>query len=294
MYFGKKVFCMDMVIRMIRICALVAASSYIWAHGAFAQAHADRALSLLADELRESGYTQISVTSRLVGGYVVEAQKDTVLVVIGIDGVDFSTSYVEQLSGPAGGFFATPRRPSGDGLDEVLTNYARRLASTESAATISPGTLEGPDIVNPRSAAFFQSQTISADSDTAVIRRSETLGILSPVVTETEIRTTSGDTTTHEIEHVTEYAVERASSGVWMNGMSGFSQQIFTDPAEFRNSLSVDVTVGSMPQPPAAGVIVDQVISSIEGNIGQMPESGRIIIPVDLREQITQLLTSSP
>lgn len=280
---------------MIRTLALVAALAPAWAFAVQAQTSADRALSLLVDELRAAGYTQISVTSRLVGGYVVEAQKDTVAVVIAVDGTDYSVTYSELLTGPTGGFFATPRRPPGGGVDGVLANYAQRLGSAEGAAAPPPpGALAGPDIPNPRTAAFFQSQTISASGDTALIRRSETLGILSPVVTDTESRITSGDMTSHRIEHRTDYSVERASSSVMMNGMSGFSQQIFTDPVGFRNSLSVDVTVGSMPQPPSAGVIVNQVVSSIEGNIGQMPEAGRVVLPVNLRGQITQQLTPPP
>lgn len=284
-----------MAIRMIRTLALVVAFAPAWAVDVQAQSSADRAVSLLVDELRAAGYTQISVTLRLVGGYVVEAQKDAVAVGIAIDGTDYSVTYKELLTEPTGGFFATHSRPPGGGVEGVLANYARRLGSDEGAAAPPPpGAFAGPDIPNPRTAAFSQSQTISASGETALIRRSETLGIQIPVVTDTDSLITAGDTTLHRVEHRTDYSVERASSITVMNGMSGFSQQIFTDPVGFRSSLSVDVTLGSMPQPPSAGVIVNQVVSSIEGNIGQMPETGRLVLPADLRGQITAKLTPLP
>lgn len=123
-----------MAIRMIRALALVAALGPVGALGAQAQSSKDRALSLLVDELRVAGYTQISVMSRLMGGYVIEAQKETVAVVIAVDATDHSVTYSELLTEPSGGFFATPRRPPGGGLNGVLANYAQRLASSAGAA----------------------------------------------------------------------------------------------------------------------------------------------------------------
>lgn len=280
---------------MIRALALVAVFAPVGALGAQAQSSTDRALSLLVDELRVAGYTQISVMSRLMGGYVIEAQKETVAMVIAVDATDHSVTYSELLTGPSGGFFATPRRPPGGGLNGVLANYAQRLASSAGpAAPPPPGALAGSDTPNPRTAAFFQSQTIHASGDTAMIRRSETLGTVTPVVTDTESRITSGETTSHRIEHRTDYSVERVASSVTMTGVTGFSQQIFVDPVGFRNSLSVDTTVGPIPQPPVAGVIVNQVVSSIEGMVSRLPEAGRVVLPADLRGQILQQVTPQP
>lgn len=261
--------------------------------GASAQVAADRALSLLYDELWVAGYRKILVIPRLLGGYVVEAQKDKVAVVIAVDGADFSVSYSELLTDPAGGFFATPRRPPNGDIAGILANYVQRLGSSSGPAEpLPPEVLVAPDTPNQRTTAFFAAQTISAIGDTAVIHRTETLGILIPVVTDTDTRVTVGGATSHRIEHWTNYSTQQASSVVTLNGMSGFSTQIFIDPAGFRNSLTVEVSVGSIP--PVAGAIVNQIVSSIEGNLSQLPEVGRLVLPTDLRGQISGQLTPVP
>ena len=267
----------------------------LWATVAPAESSSDRALSLLLDELAAAGYTDLSVTSRLLGGYVIEAQKDTVAVVIAVDGADYSVTYSELLTGGEGGFFATPRRPPGGGVETVLSNYAARLGSASGPAdALPPDAYAGADTPNPRTAAFFQSQTITASGDTALIRRSETLGVPSLFTTETETRVTVDGATTHRMEHETTYSVDQVSSAVTMDGMSGFSQQIFSDPVGFRNSLAVDVSIGTLPQMPVTDGIVNQVVSSIEANVAQMPEAGRVVLPSDLRGQVSQQLTPDP
>lgn len=265
------------------------------ASAAMAQTPSERALSLLVDDLQRAGYTEISVTSRLGDGYVIEAEKDTVAVVIALNGTDYSVTYSEMLTGSVGGFFATPQRPRGAGLDEPLATYATRLASAEPAAPpLLPGSVAAPDTADPRTAAFSQSQTITTTNDIAVIRRAETLGVLSPVTTETDTLTTLNGTTTHRMTSDTSYFVQQSASNVSMTGAEGFSQQIFSDPDAFRESVSVDMSGGALPVVPDSMTIIDQVVSSIETSISQMPVAGQVVVPTDLRLQIQNALTPEP
>lgn len=274
----------------------MAVAACIMPGAAPAQDAQTRALSLLLDELRAAGYTAISVTARLAGGHVIEAENDGVAVVIAIDGTDYHVTYSEALTGSTGGFFATPQRPPGAGLDTLLETYAARLASAAPAAPpLAPELLAGPETPNPRTAAFSQSQSFTPMGDGVVIRRGETLGLLAPFTTETETLTTVGDSTTHRVEHLTTFSLDQSSSAVTMGG-TGFAQQIFTDPTGFRESLSVTlgpVDVPNGPDPglgPNAGFIVDTVVSQIETNIARMPPATGVSLPSDLRTQINAQL----
>jgi hypothetical protein len=69
-------------------------------------------------------------------------------------------------------------------------------------------------------------------------------------------------------------------------GGVAFGQQIFSDPEGFRNSISA----GSVITPTTPDVdriqVIDDVVTAIEGALGQMPADGRPTLPANLREQL--------
>jgi len=266
-----------------------------------AQTARDHAIGLLIDELRNAGYSDVAATQRLMGGYVVEARKGSEALVIALDGFRFfvldAQAYAAEGNGVAGLF---PTRTSvSETAQEVLDRYSARIAANpERPANAEVAALLREGLSAGYTAGFSQSRTISTAGDTAVVRQTETLGMLSPFFSLVETSASSDGKNSHSINQTASYSRNEATGIVSISGGSGFAQQVFSDPQGFRDSISVAPVV---QQPVLAPIlppalqqvdrnqIINGVVSSIEGMLSQLPFEGRPSLPADLRERITSL-----
>lgn len=264
-----------------------------------AQTVRDRAIGLLVGELRNAGYTDVAATQRLMGGYVIEARKGPEALVIALDGSRFlvldAQAYAVQGNGAAGLF---PTRTSvSEAAQTALDRYSAQLsANAEISVIVDVAALLRGGPIPGSTAGFSQVRTISTSGDTAVIRQTESLGMLSPFVSLVETRVNSDGRDSHSINQTATYSRNQATAVISISGGSGFAQQVFSDPQGFRDSISV-APVLQQPVlapilPPALlpvdrNQIIDGVVSSIEATLSQLPSDGRPSLPSDLRDRIT-------
>ena len=277
---------------------LLLCASVLSANG---QTQRDTAIGLLVKELQQAGYTDVSVTLRLLGGFVVEAQKDASALVVTLDGTSFDILRAEAYTAAAeqvAGFFGMPSEPLSDDVRGALDRYAKLLSSGTAMPTgIDVSALFSTETTQGNTAGFSQTQSILVVEDTATIRQTETLGFLDPTVTISETSSEGGGRTSHAINHEARFSRQESNAMVSISGASGFDQQIFGDPQGFRDSLVLNPAapfpVLTSPQLDRSQVI-DNVVSSIENSLSIMPEANRPQLPSDLRDTIQNSLSAAP
>jgi len=291
--------------RQLQTYIFATALACFTAGASFADISRDQAIGLLVSELHTAGYDNVSVTQRLKDGYVVEARKGSEALVLALDGTSFRVVNVQTFAAngeAAAGFFGTKATTLSTAGRSALDRYDGQL--TNATATVTP--VDVPKLLNTApttagTAGFSQTGSISATGDVAQIRRSETLGLLTPHVS--EISTTKGAENTdyhgHSVDHRSSYSRQEVTAVIQVPGGGAFGQQIFSDPEGFRNSISA----GSATLPPIIPPVVlpvitpttpdvdriqviDDVVTAIEGALGQMPADGRPTLPANLREQL--------
>lgn len=277
--------------RQVQTFILATVLACFTAGASFADISRDRAIGLLVSELQTAGYNHISVTQRLEDGYVVEARKGSEALVLALDGTSFRIINVQTFAAngaAAAGFFGTRATTLSTAGRSALDRYDGQL--TNATATVTP--VDVPKLLNTvptaaGTAGFSQTGSISAIGDVAQVRRSETLGLLTPHVS--EISTTMGAVNTdyhsHSVDHRSGYSRQEVTAVIQIPGGAAFGQQIFSDPEGFRNSISG----GSVTLPPIIpdrALVIDGVVTAIEGALGQMPADGRPTLPANLREQL--------
>ena len=295
--------------RQVPTYVFTTALACLTAGASFANTLRDKAIGLLVTELRSIGYSNISVNSRLNDGYVVEARKGNEALVLALDGITFRVVNIQIFvaNGAATtGFFGTRATTLSPAGRTALDRYDGQLANTTATTT----QVDVPKILNAApttagTAGFSQSGSISATGDVAQIRRLETLGLLTPHVSETT--TTKGaentDNHSHSVEHTSGYSRQEVTAVIQIPGGGAFGQQIFSNPEGFRNSLNS----GSVTLPPVAPPIIppvvlpvitptapavdrtqviDGVVTAIESTLAQMPANGGPTLPANLREQL--------
>lgn len=259
---------------------------------AHAQTVRDRAIGLLVNQLRVAGYSHVTATQRLMGGYVVEARKGSEALVIALDGTHFQILDVQAFAaGEEGnaGFFATRSPSLSEAGRGALDRYSIHLAAgTGAPAGVNVTALLASAPTTGGTAGFSQTQTITTRGDTATVRQTETLGMLSPHVTLTETSVRADGKDSHAINQMAKYSRQEATTVVSISGGSGFAQQVFSDPQGFRNSISLAPPPVSAPilAPIDRSQIIDGVVSSIEGTLALLPADGRPLLPADLRDRV--------
>lgn len=295
--------------RHARACLFATLIACAAATASFANTQRDRAIGLLSSELRNAGYNNISVTQRLKDGYVVEARKGDEALVLALDGTTFRVVNVQTFAAngaAAAGFFGTRATSLSTAGRSALDRYGSQLANATAPATqIDVPKLLASAPTTAGTAGFSQTGSISATGDVAQIRRTETLGLLTPHVTETA--TTKGaantDNHSHSVDHSASYSRQEVTAVVQIPGGGAFGQQIFSNPEGFRNSLSS----GSVTLPPVVppiippvvlpvitptapavdrAQVIDGVVTAIESTLAQMPANGSPTLPANLREQL--------
>lgn len=281
--------------RQVQTFILATVLACFTAGASFADIFRDRAIGLLVSELQTAGYNHISVTQRLKDGYVVEARKGSEALVLALDGTSFRIINVQTFAAngaAAAGFFGTKATTLSTAGRSALDRYDGQLSNA--TATVTP--VDVPKLLNTApttagTAGFSQTGSISAIGDVAQVRRSETLGLLTPHVS--EMSTTKGAVNTdyhsHSVDHRSGYSRQEVTAVIQIPGGAAFGQQIFSDSEGFRNSISG----GSVTLPPIIppvvdrALVIDGVVTAIEGALGQMPADGRPTLPANLREQLS-------
>lgn len=251
-----------------------------------AQVSENDALGALISKMQKAGYSEINIIPRILSGYVVEAEKDDVAVLLSLDAETLQIIYAEAFEGRSEtGFFASPQRPQGTEVSALVASYNLAIQGGVTDATgIDPREFmlsrEGQ-----RTAGFFQQNNISVDgSGSAHIYSVETLGILAGVATTSSTETTAGSRVKNDTVDSYSLNTEKIERTVIFEDGSRFSGDIFTDREAFVDGINLSIS----PSPAVPNTSQADVIEKIISNGGE--DFGNLMIQItegDVANKIT-------
>lgn len=258
---------------------------------------AARALAILIDELKNEGFEEITVSSRIFGGYVIEARNDDAALLVALDGHDFSPHLTELFDkDPQSGFFGSVRRPLDQTAQAILARYTSRLTTPQDPGPSMnlTGFMRGPDTA-PITAGFSQERSITTTNNTAIIRQNETLGMLSPVTsitaTSTEERSNRQATTTHSIDERVTFSTQQSSTVIQMNGANAFNSEVFTSPGSVRNNIIDNINNPTSDSSINQSTLIDQIANTTQTIVNNLPSGLPETFPSNIRDNITAVLS---
>lgn len=257
---------------------------------------ATRALAILIAELRKEGFEEVTVTQRIFGGYVIEAESENTALLVSLDADDFSPTLIEAFSKDTQtGFFGTVTRPLDDTAQSIIARYWARLGSAQDP---------GPNIdltgffrdypSQPITAGFTQDRSITATENSVVIRQTETLGMLSPITTTTTTSTNNQGSrrasSTHGVDQQTTFSTQQSETVIQMTGTSAFNSEIFTSPNSVRDAIAEGIAIPPSGSGVTQSALIDQIVTRTEALAGNLPNGLPENFPSNLRDNIDLIL----
>lgn len=265
-------------------------------HASAVDGPAARALAILIAELKREGFEDVTVTQRIFGGYVIEAESEDAALLVSLDANDFSPQLIESFSlDSQTGFFGTVTRPLDDTAQTVISRYTARLGSArDPGPNIDLTGLFREHPSQPVTAGFTQDRSITATENSVIIRQTETLGMLSPITTTTITSTdTQGSrqaSSTHSVDQRATFSTQHSETVIQMTGTDAFNSEIFTSP----NSVRDTITQGISLPPAGTGInqtgLIDQIVATTETLAGNLPNGLPENFPTNIRSNIDLIL----
>jgi hypothetical protein len=270
-------------------------------HATVLEGPASRAVAILVDELRQEGFKDVTVSQRIFGGYVIEAESGNAAVLLSLNARDFSPETIETFSKDVQtGFFGTVTRPVDGTVQSIISRYTTRLATAEDAGPNINLTEFLRDTASPPiTAGFTQERAINFSENSVVIRQTETLGILSPVITvtttSTETQRNERSTTTQNVDHRVTYSTQQSEAVIHLSGTTAFDASLFASPDSIRDTIAQNIVSEVSVIPPAGiGVsqdaLINQIVTSTEALAGKLPNGLPKGFPSNLRDNINLIL----
>jgi hypothetical protein len=262
---------------------------------------AARALGILIAELKKEGFVDATVSQRIFGGYVVEAQRENTAVLVSLSANDFSPQMIETFSKDTqSGFFGTVKRPLDGTVQSIITRYTEQLAKAEDTSPdINLTGLLRDHESQPLTAGFTQNRGVSFSENSVLIQQTETLGILSPITTittiNTETQSSERSVSTQSVDHRVTFSTQKSETVIQMMGTNAFNSAIFTSPSSIRDTITQSITIEGIVSPPAGNgvsqaALIDQIVATTEALSGNFPNGLPTGFPANLRENINLIL----